>query len=158
MSAYKITIPFCPKSKASVHLGKNHWYNPSRQKMQETREYVKAQYNKEPLSGPLLLIIHYRIPLPAAYRSLRRQKYHNTPHEKKPDRDNLDKFLHDSLKGVLWEDDRQIVWSLISKTNSYSRIGETSIYLEELTSDEKPDYEYLLNVMKREMVLSDEFE
>lgn len=64
------------------------------------------------------------------------------PHYKKPDTDNLEKFLNDSANGVIWSDDARISYSYRSKTYTKFRVGETLLYAAQVP-DALPDY-YLL--------------
>jgi Holliday junction resolvase RusA-like endonuclease len=63
---------------------------------------------------------------------------------KKPDGDNLEKFLNDSLNGVLWDDDSKITWLYRSKTITDSKQGETVIFVREM-SNGPADYELILS-------------
>lgn len=55
---------------------------------------------------------------------------------KKPDADNLEKFLNDSLKGLIWKDDAQISWLLRSKTYVDDPVG--SVYLKVIELPDEP--------------------
>jgi hypothetical protein len=70
------------------------------------------------------------------------------PHFTKPDADNLEKYLNDCFKGVVWSDDAQISWLLRSKTHTDHREGGTIFYAIELPEKGKPDYEKLLAVIR----------
>lgn len=66
------------------------------------------------------------------------------PHTKKPDGDNLEKFLNDALNGIVWSDDSNIAWLLRSKSLCDAKEGETIIYVKEL-ANEAPDYERIVS-------------
>ena len=160
MSTYKLTIPHTPKAKASVRTGKwGGYYNPSCKGMNLTREHVKQalkdQPIKAPLNGPLLVIAHYRIPAPHALPQRKRVAQNNFPHTKKPDGDNLEKFLNDALNGVVWNDDSRISWLLRSKSITSEKVGETILIVKEL-SDGKPDYETILDTIKEHIRFDDD--
>lgn len=89
---------------------------------------------KEKLKGPLLVIVRYLIPAPPSLTLKRRKAMHLTPHFKKPDGDNLEKFMNDSFNKIVWEDDAQIVWMLRSKLITYEKEGSTEIYISEISS------------------------
>lgn len=147
----KITIPITPKAKASVRMGLHGSYNPSARGMEDLRKYVKSQLPDAtfPLfRGPLLVIVHFRVPVPRSVPPRRRNPQHMRPHTKRPDGDNLEKFLNDALNGVLWFDDSRIVWLLRSKTNTAAKVGETTIFVREL-SDTPPDYAQILEDIKQ---------
>lgn len=114
--------------------------------MKLTREYVKQQVKGDLLRGPLLLIVHYRIPINAGVTGSPREKRDTWPHHFKPDADNLDKYLWDCLSGILWQDDAQVAWCLRTKTQSSCKTGLTSIYAEEMSCD-KPDYEKIIQTL-----------
>jgi Holliday junction resolvase RusA-like endonuclease len=146
MSAYKITIPFTPKPKGSVRLGKKGAYNPSAYGMKRLRNYVAQRLNDEQfplLKGPLLVIIHFRLPGLKSHDLEKRKARHLMPHTSRPDGDNLEKFVNDALNGVLWADDCTIVWMVRSKTWTAEKEGETSIYACEI-DDDVPNDEFIL--------------
>ena len=62
---------------------------------------------------------------------------------KRPDGDNLEKFLNDSLNGILWEDDARIVWTLRSKSYTSDKEGYTVVFATEL-GPSAMDYDCIL--------------
>lgn len=68
------------------------------------------------------------------------------PHTKRPDGDNLEKFVNDALTGVLWVDDSQIAYMVRSKTYTIAKHGHTTICVHELQS-EAPHYTELLTAI-----------
>jgi Holliday junction resolvase RusA-like endonuclease len=157
----KIRIPYTPKAKASWRLGRYSTYNPSAKGMNLTRKYVEKALSKqgmtEPLAGPLLVIVHYRIHAPKFLPQRKRNPQHRLPHYKKPDGDNLDKFLGDALKGVVWKDDAQIVWMLRSKTFTAAKEGETILYVRQL-EETQTNYVELLQDLKEHLTFEDTHE
>lgn len=156
MKCLKITIPFTPKAKASIRTGKYGHYNPSQKGMKLTTNYVRSLVPPETplLKGPLLIIAHYKIPSPLGLSTKRRKAQNYLPHLKKPDGDNLEKFLNDALSGVVWVDDAQIVWLLRSKTLTDEKIGCTELFIREL-GNTVPDYEQIINDIKEHIHLGD---
>lgn len=149
MSSCKITIPLTPKPKASVRGSGNVYYNPSAKGMGLTRTLVQKslaeQYpNHEPFKNPLLVIVHFRLPAPLALPERKRRPQNSLPHKKRPDGDNLEKFLNDALNGLLWQDDCKIAWLFRSKSITSAKVGETVLFVREL-EDKEPDYELILN-------------
>ena len=145
----KITIPYTPKAKASVRSGKFGHYNPSCRGMLQTREYVQSCIPKQVLplmKGPLLVICHFQIPCPKHTMKRRREFLNTLPHTKRPDGDNLEKFLNDALNGVIWSDDSHISWLLRSKSITSHETGATTIFVKEL-NDEKPDYQVIVDTL-----------
>lgn len=158
MSTYKITIPYTPKAKGSVRMGKYGCYNPSSSGMFKTREFVRKQLGtmKQPLlAGPLLVVAHYRLPAPLSAPGRKRRAQHLKPHTKKPDGDNLEKFLNDALNGILWTDDARIAWLLRSKTITDAKEGETIIFVREI-NDEIPDYNQILSDIMQHIRIGEE--
>jgi Holliday junction resolvase RusA-like endonuclease len=158
MSSLKIRIPFTPKPKASVQKGKSGWYNPSYKSMNITKRYVKKALEGtefELLKGPLLVIVHFRIPAPISQPSHSREPRHLLPHLIRPDGDNLEKFLNDSLNGVVWADDSRIVWLLRSKTITKAKVGETIIHVKQL-DNALPHYDAILSEIREHICICDE--
>jgi hypothetical protein len=69
---------------------------------------------------------------------------HDSPHWTRPDADNLEKFLNDSLNKVLWPDDACIAWTLRSKSWTEEREGYIKLYLRELGTG-KNNYNLLVS-------------
>lgn len=65
---------------------------------------------------------------------------------KRPDGDNLEKYLNDSLNGLLWFDDSQIVWHVRSKLITSEKNGSTTIFVSELPTG-KTDYPELMKII-----------
>lgn len=115
--------------------------------MKRTKEYVKGVVEQEGyplLEGPLLVIVHFVFPAPLSSPEWKRRKQNGKVHAQKPDGDNLEKFLNDSLNGVVWKDDSRICWLLRSKTFTGAKEGYTLVYAREL-ENEYCDYDFILN-------------
>jgi len=63
---------------------------------------------KEKLSGAIFITILFGMPIPKSLSKKKHQKIINQPHTKKPDLDNLVKWVLDCLNGEAWEDDASI--------------------------------------------------
>lgn len=78
------------------------------------RMSFQAAYGGAPIEGPLRCDLVFVLPRPKSLmwktRSMPR-----VPHTKKPDRDNLDKAVMDSLTGLAWKDDCQVCDGRIQK-------------------------------------------
>lgn len=117
-------------------LGQN--YTPSDHPVRDFKACVKivaAQaYQGPPLEGPLRVSITFVLPRPSRLCWKKRAM----PREwapSKPDRDNADKAILDSLTGILWVDDKQAVAGEIIKVYaSGSEQAHTEIVVEELDS------------------------
>ena len=155
MKSYTITIPFTPKAKGAVRLGKHGWYNPSYKGMNRVKDFVKAYMMDKGMSlldGPLFVITHYRIPLPVNLSKKRKQEKHLCPHIARPDGDNYEKFLNDSLNGVLWADDSLISWLLRSKSLTEEKEGSVTIFVAQI-DETKPNYEALSDMIQKHIDL-----
>ena len=158
MCFYAVKIPWEPRPKASIRLGVQHYYNPSSLGMKKTGDYVRQQMLEKDipiLNGPLFVIAHFRIAVPLSLTCPKRLAQHTLPHTKRPDGDNLEKFLNDSLNGILWKDDAKIAWLLRSKTLTYDKVGSTQLYIKQMLN-EKPDYTELLSFISQFIDCNDE--
>jgi len=68
-----------------------------------------------PAGTPIYLQAQFHMPFPA---SMSAKKRATAIHTKKPDVDNMLKFLKDCANGVLWNDDSQVVWVCAQKLYS----------------------------------------
>ena len=96
------------------------------------REYyrwqIKAQYNQEkPIAGPVRLSLSFHLPIPKATSKVRRLQMLNgvMHHITRPDVSNFCKFAEDTLKGIVIEDDSQVVE--INAKKIYADIPKTVI-------------------------------
>jgi Holliday junction resolvase RusA-like endonuclease len=106
-------------------------YNP-----QETEEgrflfEIQKQWKEKPLEGPINLKVYFFLPIPKGTSRIKTVKMINgiIKHTKRPDCDNLIKFVKDCLNTVVWKDDSQIF--LINAEKIYSTEPRTSIFIEE---------------------------
>lgn len=140
---YKIKIPFTPGAKASVRLGNYGFYNPTAKGMNTLRIFIANQIIGPPFTRPVFVITHFRLAAPVSVKGQKRLRQNEVPHGKKPDKDNLEKFFNDALKGVVWRDDCLVSWSLISKTVTSDKQGSTIFYVAEMPEGPS-DYAWLL--------------
>ncbi len=155
MSSCKVVIPITPKPKASVQMTRGRWYNPSAKGMGEVTKYILKKFKDTPmplLKGPLLVIVHFVLPAPPSLPQRKRELQNFRPHIKRPDGDNLEKFLNDSLTGVVWDDDARVSWMLRSKTITSEKKGYTVFYAQEL-NDEAPDYHGILQAIREHIYI-----
>jgi Holliday junction resolvase RusA-like endonuclease len=155
MSSCKVVIPITPKPKASVQLARGRAFNPSARGMGLVTSYVRQRFIDQPmplLKGPLLVIVHFVLPAPLSLPQRKRELQNCRPHTKKPDADNLEKFLNDALTGVVWDDDARVVWMLRSKTITSEKQGYTIFYAQEI-SDEEPDYHGMLETIREHIYI-----
>jgi len=119
--------------------------------------YVKEALKDQELplfKGPLMVILHFQMPLPALYKYGKRKKFHRFPHVNRPDGDNMEKFINDALNGILWDDDSRIVWMLRSKTTTACTVGCVDIYIKELEAG-VPDYASILAFIQDNLTIED---
>jgi len=71
----------------------------------------------EPIIGPISLVIAAYMSIPASWpkKKKRQAREGEIRPTKKPDFDNLAKFVGDSLNGIFWQDDKQIVSARVMK-------------------------------------------
>jgi Holliday junction resolvase RusA-like endonuclease len=109
----EFAIPIAPKGKerhrSMIRGGKIATYNTKKATAYEAeiREYVQSKYDGKPLEGPLIVHVVAIFKRPATVT--------RAQHTVKPDADNIAKAICDSLNGVLWSDDKSIVYLTIRK-------------------------------------------
>lgn len=111
-------------------------YNPRGKEKEYVQWQAKAQYNRNfPITGPIRIDVSYHMPMPSGTSKVRRLQMLNgrIHHIKKPDVDNLNKFLCDALKKIVFEDDSQVVEICARKL--YGENGKTIIRVEEVNTD-----------------------
>ncbi len=84
----------------------------------------------KPLEGALRLRLRFVFPVPASYSKKRRERCLvglEWP-AKRPDLDNLEKLVKDSLNGVFYRDDSQVCY--VVKAKQYGGVARTFVDLE----------------------------
>lgn len=104
-------------------------YDPKESKAwkQEVRWQALQHKSLKLFTGAIIFEVHFWLPKP---KSLPKKIVHHT---KKPDLDNLVKAIKDALKGIIYRDDSQVVYSIASKGYGEPHID---IAIQELTEDE----------------------
>lgn len=74
----------------------------------------RQAYAGPPITGPIRVDIEFLFPRTKA-QTWRTRPMPRLPHDKKPDRDNLDKAVLDALNGIVWCDDAQVCDGRITK-------------------------------------------
>lgn len=79
--------------------------------------YARKAYRGKPLEGPLSLTIKFVMPRPQSHYRSNGTLKSDAPkwHTCKPDRTKLMRSLEDSLTGICWIDDTQVVTGLCEK-------------------------------------------
>ena len=108
-------------------------FNPRYKEREFYQWQIKSQYNQEaPISGAVKLSYCFYMPIPKSISKARRTAMCNNtfPHLVRPDIDNLNKFLSDCLKTLVFEDDSQVVE--LNSRKIYSEIPKTFVQVEAL--------------------------
>jgi Holliday junction resolvase RusA-like endonuclease len=136
----KLTIPGIPISKKRprfARVGKGvRTYSNQHLDMARYRWCIKEQIKgKKLLTGAIHLEITFFMPIPKAISKKKKlaMQIREIWHTKRPDLDNLEKFVSDCLNSLAWKDDSQIVTSITHKI--YDDNPRTEIMIEELTDE-----------------------
>ena len=131
----KITIYGDPKAQKRPRFARRGkfvtTYDPSNlEKDNFICQIIKNKPDK-PIEGALSLMCRYYLPIPKSFskRKKIRLTQETTPHVKRPDLDNLDKFVMDCMNSIFYSDDSQIYSKQSFKF--YSPIPRTEIELVE---------------------------
>ena len=116
-------------------------YNSQKAEMNATSFIIKSQYHGPQLTGPLSISIIFFMPIPKSLSKKKQQQLAGTYHYKRPDIDNLEKYLLDCIafSGSVFIDDSQI--AMIKSCKIYSFNSRTEFTIRSLRrkhfSDEK---------------------
>ena len=91
------------------------------------REEMRKQFLCEPLKGPVAISITFHMPIPTGTSQTARRKMieGDKQHDRKPDVDNLLKYIFDAMNGVIFVDDSQIC--LVNARKIYSDSPRTEM-------------------------------
>lgn len=91
-------------------------FNPLYKERECFQYHIRKQWDRLALIDPVMIEMIYYMPLPKGFSKKKKEKalLCEVYPDKRPDLDNLNKFLCDCLKGIVMQDDSQIV-SLHSK-------------------------------------------
>jgi Holliday junction resolvase RusA-like endonuclease len=107
-----------PRARAVAFGGHARVYSPSNHPVTSFKATVRMAfqqaYTGAPLAGPLRCDLVFVMPRPQSM-IWKKREMPRAYHAKKPDRDNLDKSVMDSLKGIAWIDDSQVCQGSIEK-------------------------------------------
>jgi Holliday junction resolvase RusA-like endonuclease len=129
LTMLELTIPGKPIAKKRPRFFRrgNFVGTYNDQQTEEGRWQLMAQSQiKEtvPTGTPIALVCMFYMPIPKSTP----KKNRTTDHTKKPDLDNLVKYVKDCLNGVLWHDDSQV--SHLTATKRYSENPRTEIIVQ----------------------------
>jgi len=114
-------------------------YNPQQTEEGRFILNVRQKWKKRPLEDPIRLVLVFEMPIPKSFPASKKKLMKGgwISHTKKPDLDNLIKFVKDCLNGVVYRDDSQII--SINAEKKYSDDPKTKIlvgWIESLKEDE----------------------
>jgi Holliday junction resolvase RusA-like endonuclease len=137
MNALSLKIPGAPIAKKRPRFFRRGkfvgTYNCQDTEEGNFRWHIKSQIgDMAPLGKevPIRLVCHFFMPIPESASKKAKEGMANLSikHLKKPDVDNLLKFVKDCANGLLWHDDCQVISVQASK--AYHPLPSTEIYLE----------------------------
>jgi len=129
MRVIRLAVPDNPVPKARQRItaigGHARSYTPKDSKdlihKEKIRNVAKCWYKDDPYEGAVKVDCTFYLQRPKSHyrtgkfagmlKDTMLDKYHTS----KPDRDNLDKLVLDSLTGYIWKDDSQVVTGVIRK-------------------------------------------
>jgi len=125
----RITIPGKPiaKHRPRFYRRGNYVGTYNDQQTEEGRwQLFAAGQVKQILDGPIKLEVMFYMPIPKSAPKRNRPIWHT----KKPDLDNLIKFVKDCLNGIAWKDDSQVC--SIAAEKMYNDEPQTVICIHEM--------------------------
>ena len=106
-----------PRAKATTFGGKARMYTPDA-KVRPFKEAIRIlfaeAYKGPPVEGPVILQVTAVFPRPKGM-VWKSKPMPRVPHTKKPDHDNLEKSICDSLNQLAFRDDSQVYYAIIQK-------------------------------------------
>jgi Holliday junction resolvase RusA-like endonuclease len=107
-------------------------YNPQKEEVRAAQWALRSQHKGNPLEGALEVSLVFSMLIPMSETNKRKEMMCTGKilHTKKPDLDNLEKFILDCCNGLLWKDDSQII--AINSVKHYSNTPQTMITIREL--------------------------
>lgn len=105
-------------------------YDPSSGDKADFLSIIQSSAPEKPLEGPLRMSVDFFFARPKSHYRTGKNSSELKPsapmwHTSKPDRDNLDKFCMDAMKGIFFRDDAQVCLGRIRKM--YSDMPRTEI-------------------------------
>lgn len=124
-----------PRGKERPRLGRYGAYTPKKTKEYEEQvqeAFIKEYGNIEPLEGAIHARILAVFEVPKSYSKKRRQEIleEESLYSHKPDGDNIAKAILDSLNGLAFKDDSQVVCLTVIKL--YGEESEVIVQLDKL--------------------------
>ena len=109
---------------------------------------IKAQNGRDSLTGALAMIVDCTFPVPVSWPKKRKEKALSGKwHILRPDASNILKGIEDSLNGIVYDDDSQIVVSMCFK--KYGAEPEAKVTVFELSEENSPCW--MIAYLKKEV-------
>lgn len=128
-----------PQARPRFYRNKNHVgaFDPKSKEKEQCKWQIKSQFKESLLTMPLAVDVIFFMPIPKSSSKLKKRQMENgvLSHIKKPDIDNLQKFVLDCLNKIVFEDDSQIVEIRAKKI--YSVEPRTLIRIIPLSEDKR---------------------
>lgn len=105
-------IPVPQKQTRFAMNGKHpHAYDPSKKDLLQLQWMIKAYAPKEPIAGPVAVSYTFYLPIPKTTSRVKSGQMDRNmiKHIVKPDLDNLAYIVTNAMKGIIYNDDSQIV-------------------------------------------------
>jgi Holliday junction resolvase RusA-like endonuclease len=127
-----------PWKRVGINLKTGAMYDRQHAEKEQYRWVFRDQYKKEPVTCSLKAKIIFKLPVPAGTSRVKRSQMcaGMIPPNKKPDLDNLQKFVLDAMNGLIYRDDSQICEMTAIKT--YSDTPGVDISLTPILEEVKP--------------------
>lgn len=124
----KLVIPGDPIPKARPRFARRgkfvQTYNCQENQERIFRDICRLQTAYEPISKDISIYLKCRfyMPIPVSWTKKKHEqlKHFGISHVKKPDVDNMVKFVKDCLNGLVWHDDSQVTSLFAEKEYSYN--------------------------------------
>ena len=131
MSSISFTVPGNPLAlKRHRHTNKGFSYDPSKNDKADFLAKAMQHRPDKPFDKPLCVWMGFYFPRPKSHYNKKGLK-ENAPSfvQKRPDIDNLVKFVADALNGIFWNDDAIIV--ILHAAKHYSTTPRVDLKIEE---------------------------
>ena len=130
---YTFTIPGPPCAKQRPRFSNGHAYTPEKTIAYES--LVKMAYQGPRLEGQIRMEVHayFQIPKSATKAQRNQMSIRGICPTKRPDADNILKICADSLNGIAYADDSQIVEATVRKFYGDPRVEVTLTGRTEIT-------------------------
>lgn len=128
MRQIEFTVFGEPQGKARARITRTHAYTPTKTVLYETAirnayiqafaekysVYIKGEHLTE-YAAEMVITAYYGIPNSKSEKAKKEMAAGNIRPTKKPDLDNIAKAVGDSLNGIAYKDDTQVVRLIVSK-------------------------------------------